>query len=656
MSFGRTFLANPDLFPARRSGEPWGDRRLALDLPGGPYLAAGLSVAQEAAVRERFGDLCRDAGDETGVEVLVFRASPVDFLPVDTRGWDYALDLDHAPRAVRLAGLGLMARLDWAPALAGALWTPEAAGERFAAIFENLLRVLTAYRLVELGGAVLHSAGLVDLGDPGDPGDHRRAFLFLGPSGAGKTTVARGGGRGRPRGPLGRPQRRAPGPPGERLRWSPSCRSPATWEGAGRAARYPLRALLRLEKGDGGRPAPAVAGRGGRHPPRLLALRQRRPPPPRGPRRQPGARWRAPRRPASSPSRARPASGVCCAGSSHDRHRRAGQHLQALPRRALPRHRRRGGRGAPARGRGAGVQRGRGAGARPRRRPYPARRLGGGARRRVRGRAATVSSATSSASPPSWWMPGSWSWLPRETCHELRRRPRPHLARQPAVLGPRRADLPLQSRLFLLLQRPRAPGPSRCRASSTSAFFEDLARPGGAQPHALRRRAARPSRLPGARRAGARAGLRGARQVERPRPARRARPAAAGRGRPVPRRGQPPRRHGGDPRPPDAGARQLRPPARQPPRGGRPGLARQDQQHADRLERGGDRGDVRPRRRPSACRSRSTPRSRRATTATASRSRSRPPATGCCACSASRSSAPGPPPARPPAARPAARR
>lgn len=181
MSFGSGFLRYPDLFPGRRSGEPWGDRSLALDVSGGPYLFRGVSEAQEEAVRKRFGTLCREAAGE-GVPSAVFRAPAADFLEIDTRGWEYSLEMDHGPDSVRLAGLRLMARLDWTPSLAGGLWTPEAAGEEFSSIFENYLRVLTAYRLLETGGAVLHSAGVTD---------GRAAFLLLGPSGAGKTTSSR---------------------------------------------------------------------------------------------------------------------------------------------------------------------------------------------------------------------------------------------------------------------------------------------------------------------------------------------------------------------------------------------------------------------------------------------------------------------------------
>jgi hypothetical protein len=180
MTFAREFLRFPDLFPGRRAGEARGDRRAVLDVPGGPYAFDGLSASQEEGVRTRFAGLCREGG-EAVVESRIFAAPPGDFGEVDTRGWEYTLDLDPSPASVRFAGLRLMARLDWAPSLSGALWTPEVEGELFWPVLENFFRVLTAYRLLETGGAVLHSAAVTD---------GESAWLLLGPSGAGKTTAA----------------------------------------------------------------------------------------------------------------------------------------------------------------------------------------------------------------------------------------------------------------------------------------------------------------------------------------------------------------------------------------------------------------------------------------------------------------------------------
>ncbi|HSS47677.1 MAG TPA: hypothetical protein VLX28_01900 [Thermoanaerobaculia bacterium] len=188
MSFGDEFLRHPDLFPGRRSGEPWGEGRLTLDVPGGPYRFSGLAASQVEALELRFGRLCRETGEpEAGTATAVFRAPAADFRDIDTRGWEYTLDLDHAARCVRVAGLRLMARLDWVPGLAAGLWTPETAGEEWASVCENHLRILAAYRLLEEGGVVLHSAGVAE----GSTGGGAAAWLLFGPSGAGKTTASR---------------------------------------------------------------------------------------------------------------------------------------------------------------------------------------------------------------------------------------------------------------------------------------------------------------------------------------------------------------------------------------------------------------------------------------------------------------------------------
>ena len=186
MTFGERFLTYPDLFPARAGGEACGDRSLTVDFVGGPYRFTGLDEEQEQLIREHFDDLCvplaRSTG-EMGVETRVFRAAESDFREVDLAGWEYTFDLDFQREAVRIAGLDFMARLEWRPRLQAALWISEASATRFPQlVFTNLIRVLTAYRLLERGGVLLHSAGVVD---------QDRADLFLGRSGAGKTTLSR---------------------------------------------------------------------------------------------------------------------------------------------------------------------------------------------------------------------------------------------------------------------------------------------------------------------------------------------------------------------------------------------------------------------------------------------------------------------------------
>ncbi len=184
MAFAETFLAYPELFPARSAGEPWGDRQVSIDFIGGPYLFTGLESEQEQAVRERFGELCGVSENSTDsvVETRVFRAVPEDFREFDLRGWKYSFDTEHHPDSVRIAGLHVMATVDWSPAVEGSLWVLKGASLISSLVFENYFRILVAYRLLQMGGVLLHSAAVAD---------ESGVYLFLGPSGAGKSTISR---------------------------------------------------------------------------------------------------------------------------------------------------------------------------------------------------------------------------------------------------------------------------------------------------------------------------------------------------------------------------------------------------------------------------------------------------------------------------------
>src|SRR5258708_1169644 len=148
MSFGARFLRHSGRFPASLEGEPWGEREAVLDLPGGPYRCGGLSAAQEEAVRVTFPGSVLPGSPlpaspppppapgppATGpaVQFRLLRCAAEDFLSVDTHGWDYGLDFEWSPAAVRLAGLGLVARLELRPHLAAAPWTAGGGGPRLA--------------------------------------------------------------------------------------------------------------------------------------------------------------------------------------------------------------------------------------------------------------------------------------------------------------------------------------------------------------------------------------------------------------------------------------------------------------------------------------------------------------------------------------------
>lgn len=181
MTFGERFLHYPDLFPERSGGERWGERRLRLDLGGGPYVIDGLSEALAAAIGTRFAPLVEEAGADATPDVEIFAVDAREFRAVPTAGWEYRLDFDLGDQTLRLAGLSLMARLSPLPVGGAALWTPAGDGPAFLGVFENVLRALVAYRLLAAGGVMLHSAGVVAAG---------KAYVCFGRSGAGKTTFA----------------------------------------------------------------------------------------------------------------------------------------------------------------------------------------------------------------------------------------------------------------------------------------------------------------------------------------------------------------------------------------------------------------------------------------------------------------------------------
>jgi hypothetical protein len=115
----------------------------------------------------------------------VLAAPPRSFRRAVPAGWAYSFDLDAGPERLRLAGWGFCALLERRAggAWRGALWVAPGDRRGFLGAFVNLLRVVVAYRLIDAGGALLHSAAVADGGGGG--------LVFIGRSGAGKSTVAR---------------------------------------------------------------------------------------------------------------------------------------------------------------------------------------------------------------------------------------------------------------------------------------------------------------------------------------------------------------------------------------------------------------------------------------------------------------------------------
>jgi hypothetical protein len=255
MKFAERFLNEPDLFPARQSGEPWGPEQVIIRFAGNDYRCTDLSATQAAAMRERFGALCVASADGSrpAADIRVFRAPYADFV-ADEHEWEFDFALDYSPASVCFAGSHFMGRLDWQPHLRAALWTPEDGRLVSHAIFENVLRTVVAYHLLEQRAVLLHSAAVVD---------GSGAHVFFGPSGAGKSTISRLGiatGRAVLSDDMNALRVTSEGVVAEKLPFAGDLgQTMATAAGS-----YPVRDLCRLRKGETAsrhpmRPAPAIA-------------------------------------------------------------------------------------------------------------------------------------------------------------------------------------------------------------------------------------------------------------------------------------------------------------------------------------------------------------------------------------------------------------
>ncbi len=183
--FGERFLEIPDLFPARSSGEPLGPLGVSMGLPGGPYRVDGLGEEQLIWLQEQYRGLCSaepESDDVNETTIRVFGVASEDFRTFDLAGWVHTLDFDYQPHQVRVAGLNIMGLVELVEPskLVASYFLPPLEREHFLPAFENLSRVVVAYRLLQTGGLLLHSAGLAFNGDAG---------LFVGRSGAGKSTL-----------------------------------------------------------------------------------------------------------------------------------------------------------------------------------------------------------------------------------------------------------------------------------------------------------------------------------------------------------------------------------------------------------------------------------------------------------------------------------
>lgn len=180
MSFGARFLVEPGRVAALLDGPACGGDEVTIGFADAAYRFTGLSGPQAAAIGRRYGILCDPPREVPVVSARVAHAPAAQFVVIDTRGWTLDLDLDYAPTRVRFASHGFAGAIDPASVEPGVLVVRDGDDESFLGALENFFRVAVAYRHLNAGGVLLHSAGLVDEG---------AAFVFFGPSGIGKSTL-----------------------------------------------------------------------------------------------------------------------------------------------------------------------------------------------------------------------------------------------------------------------------------------------------------------------------------------------------------------------------------------------------------------------------------------------------------------------------------
>jgi len=179
MSFGAQFLTQgPE--PLLKLDRGWGRLQREIHLPFGTCHFLHLTEDQHRGLDSL--DVRTAPLSHQHMDIEVRSAEPGFFRDIVWDGRNYELEFDYGPDRVSWAGDGFLVELDLGDGPGACrLWTRIDDPAHFAGVVQNLLRIVTAYRLLEAGGLLLHSAGIrVDDG----------AMVFFGISGAGKSTVA----------------------------------------------------------------------------------------------------------------------------------------------------------------------------------------------------------------------------------------------------------------------------------------------------------------------------------------------------------------------------------------------------------------------------------------------------------------------------------
>ena len=168
---------------------PWGGEAIRLQLPGSLMLIESLSRQQRRAIMQDYAAFVVADGEARPQADVVCRigrlGQPIGF-PVEhfLVNGQYAVHQRRSDAGIEIIGfdfVGHFARRGPAPVRAALSVAKEEELARVS-VLGNLLRILLAHCVLDRGGVLLHSAGVVY---------QERAYLFSGRSNAGKTTLAR---------------------------------------------------------------------------------------------------------------------------------------------------------------------------------------------------------------------------------------------------------------------------------------------------------------------------------------------------------------------------------------------------------------------------------------------------------------------------------
>ncbi|MCI5141705.1 MAG: hypothetical protein D3909_08250 [Candidatus Electrothrix sp. ATG1] len=171
----------------------WGTHSLLFKLPAMTIQLKGLSRAQRellAADYRRFTTPPPQHADESCIECRVYQLPQALLASHEQLTWNgqYAPLQTRTPHGVELTGINFLAQIQQeSPHIPLTLGVAEEKELAQSIVIENFLRVTTAYRAIQQGGLLLHSAGLVYE----DEKSEKQAFIFPGRSNAGKTTLTR---------------------------------------------------------------------------------------------------------------------------------------------------------------------------------------------------------------------------------------------------------------------------------------------------------------------------------------------------------------------------------------------------------------------------------------------------------------------------------